>query len=134
MSPTGTRSFFSYHMPNFTFPGVPDSELFDHVVLLAQAAEAVGFDHPADILRTVSVPVVLVDSDADKAALAAQMPPTVRQQVVPATVAEGVDTLGRYLDAGFGGFVFRNLTTRTPEAIARAGELIKQLRPQGGPA
>jgi hypothetical protein len=50
---------------------------------------------------------------------------------VPATVAEGVDILGRYIDAGFGGFVFRNATTRTPEAIARAGELIRQLRSEG---
>jgi hypothetical protein len=62
------------------------------------------------------------------------LPPSVRSQVVPATVAEGVDELGRWLDAGFGGFVFRNITTRTPADIARAGELIKQLRSQAGPA
>jgi len=31
-------------MPNYTFPGVPDEELFDHVVEQAKAAEAAGFD------------------------------------------------------------------------------------------
>ena len=31
-------------MPNFSYPGVPRDQLFDHVVELAQAAEAAGFD------------------------------------------------------------------------------------------
>ena len=35
---------FSYHMPNFSFPGVPAEQLFDHVVGLTQAAESAGFD------------------------------------------------------------------------------------------
>jgi len=35
--------FFGYHMPNFTFPGVPDEGLFDHVASLAVAAEDAGF-------------------------------------------------------------------------------------------
>jgi F420-dependent oxidoreductase-like protein len=36
--------FFGFHMPNFTFPGVPDEALFDHVVTSAQAVERAGFD------------------------------------------------------------------------------------------
>lgn len=36
--------FFGYHMPNYSFPGVPALGLFDHVTGLAQAAEAAGFD------------------------------------------------------------------------------------------
>jgi len=36
--------FFGYHMPNFSFPGVPDDALFDRVVENAKAAEAAGFD------------------------------------------------------------------------------------------
>jgi F420-dependent oxidoreductase-like protein len=36
--------FFGYHMPNFSFPGVPDDGLFDRVVESAKAAEAAGFD------------------------------------------------------------------------------------------
>jgi len=31
-------------MPNYTFPGVPEDGLFDHVVEQAKAAEAAGFD------------------------------------------------------------------------------------------
>src|SRR6266540_993232 len=37
--------YFGYHMPTFTFPPVPPEGLFDHVVDLAVAAEAAGFDH-----------------------------------------------------------------------------------------
>ena len=36
--------FFGYHMPNFTFRGTPDDQLFDRVVEQARAAEAAGFD------------------------------------------------------------------------------------------
>lgn len=36
--------FFGYHMPSFTFPGVPDDQLFDHLAGLAQSAEDAGFD------------------------------------------------------------------------------------------
>jgi F420-dependent oxidoreductase-like protein len=36
--------FFGFHMPNFTFPGVHDQDLFDRVVANAQAAERAGFD------------------------------------------------------------------------------------------
>ncbi len=36
--------FFGFHMPNYTYPGIPDDKLFDHVVAQAQAAERAGFD------------------------------------------------------------------------------------------
>jgi len=35
---------FGFHMPNYTFPGVPDDLLFDHLVKQVRAAEAAGFD------------------------------------------------------------------------------------------
>jgi len=35
--------WFGYHMPTFTFPGVPPRDLFDHVATLAGAAEDAGF-------------------------------------------------------------------------------------------
>jgi alkanesulfonate monooxygenase SsuD/methylene tetrahydromethanopterin reductase-like flavin-dependent oxidoreductase (luciferase family) len=41
MSPV--KAWFGYHMPNFTFPGVPAERLFDRVVELACAAEGAGF-------------------------------------------------------------------------------------------
>jgi F420-dependent oxidoreductase-like protein len=36
--------FFGYHMPSFTFPGVPPDKLFDHVGSLARSAESAGFE------------------------------------------------------------------------------------------
>ncbi|MDQ6719591.1 MAG: LLM class F420-dependent oxidoreductase [Candidatus Dormibacteraeota bacterium] len=35
---------FGFHMPNFTFPGVPNDGLFDRVAQNAKAAEKAGFD------------------------------------------------------------------------------------------
>ena len=35
---------FGFHMPNFTFPGVPNDRLFDRVLQQAKAAEKAGFD------------------------------------------------------------------------------------------
>jgi F420-dependent oxidoreductase-like protein len=40
----GMSLFFGFHMPNLSFPGVPDDRLFDRVVENAKAAEAAGFD------------------------------------------------------------------------------------------
>src|SRR5207249_892567 len=36
--------FFGYHMPSFTFAGVPADQLFDHVAGLARSAESAGFE------------------------------------------------------------------------------------------
>ncbi len=38
------RPLFGYHVPSFTFPGVPPVHLFDRLVELATAAEDAGFD------------------------------------------------------------------------------------------
>jgi F420-dependent oxidoreductase-like protein len=35
--------WFGYHMPTFTYPGVPPEKLFDHVAMLADTAEREGF-------------------------------------------------------------------------------------------
>jgi F420-dependent oxidoreductase-like protein len=40
----GMAAFFGFHMPNFTYPGVPGDRLFDRVVEQARAAEKAGFD------------------------------------------------------------------------------------------
>jgi F420-dependent oxidoreductase-like protein len=103
------------------------------LVVLDRHCEAVGRD-PADILRTVSVPIVLAESESDKSAVMAQIPDDKRASVTPMTISEAADFLESYVDAGFGGFIFRNATTRTPEALARVGELIKEVRAQGVPS
>jgi F420-dependent oxidoreductase-like protein len=103
------------------------------LAVLDRHCEAVGRD-PAEILRTVSVPLLLAESEGDKTAVLAQIPEERRGTVVPATVPEAADVLHRYMAAGFGGFIFRNATTRTPEAVARVGELIRVMRAEGAPA
>jgi F420-dependent oxidoreductase-like protein len=97
------------------------------LAVLDRHCEAVG-RNPAEILRTVSVPIVLAESEGDKAAALAQIPDERRAAVIPMTISEAAGFLARYLDAGFGGFIFRNVTTRTPEALARVGELIHEMR------
>lgn len=42
--PRDMATFFGFHMPNFTFSGVPADTLFDRVIENAQAAERAGFD------------------------------------------------------------------------------------------
>ncbi len=54
--------------------------------------------------------------------------------VNPVLVDEGATILRRYIDAGFGGFIFRNAVIRTPEAVGLVGELIATMRSQGVPA
>ncbi len=44
MSTSFSRPFFGLHLPNYTYPGVPDEQLFGHVIAQAQAAEAAGFE------------------------------------------------------------------------------------------
>jgi F420-dependent oxidoreductase-like protein len=97
------------------------------LAVLDRHCEAVGRD-PAEILRTVSVPVVLVEAERDKAAALASIPADRRGAIVAATVSEGAEMLHRYMEAGFGGFIFRNVTARTPDAVARVGELIATMR------
>lgn len=101
--------------------------------VLDRHCEAIGRD-PATILRTVAVSFVLAANERDKARLLEQIPAERRAMAMPATVDEAVQVIGRYVDAGFGGFFFRNATVRTPEAIALAGEVIRALRPEGAPA
>src|SRR6202171_2612158 len=38
------NALFGFHMPNYTFKGTPDQDLFSRVVEQAKAAEAAGFD------------------------------------------------------------------------------------------
>jgi F420-dependent oxidoreductase-like protein len=38
-----TKPWFGFHMPSYTYPGIPPEGLFDHVVEQAQLAEELGF-------------------------------------------------------------------------------------------
>ena len=97
------------------------------LAVLDRHCEAIGRD-PKEITRTVAVPIVPVASEGDKAAVLTRVPERLRAAVMPVTVAEGADVLGRYLDAGFDGFTFRNVAARTPEAVALIGQVIARVR------
>ena len=103
------------------------------LAVLDRHCEAVGRD-PSEILRTVAVPIVPVARESDKAKVLEAIPAERRMMFKPVLVDEGAAILRRYLDAGFGGFTFRNVAIRTPEAVARVGELIALVRPEGVPA
>ncbi len=97
------------------------------LAVLDEHCRSVGRD-PASILRTVSVPFVPVADEVAKKRLADGLPPRLRQSVVPVLVDEGAEMLRPYMEAGFGGFMFRDVSIRTPEAVALAGELISRVR------
>ena len=101
--------------------------------VLDRHCEAIGRD-PAEILRTVALSIVLAESESDKASVLAQIPEAVRGMAIPATLDEAAELAQRYLEAGFGGIMFRNTMMRAPEDVARAGELIASLRKEGAPA
>ena len=103
------------------------------LAVLDRHCEAIGRD-PAEILRTVAVPIVPVESERDKASLLASIPEDGRGMIRPVTIAEGAEILHAYIEAGFGGFTMRNVAIRTPEGVARVGELIGLMHSEGGPA
>jgi F420-dependent oxidoreductase-like protein len=100
--------------------------------VLDRHCESIGRD-PAEILRTVALSIVLAESESDKARVLAQIPEAVRGMAMAATLDEAAEMAHRYLEAGFGGIMFRNTMMRTPEAVARAGELIASVRKEGAP-
>jgi F420-dependent oxidoreductase-like protein len=102
-------------------------ELKHYSEVLDQHCEAEGRD-PTTILRTIMSPVILVADQSQAEATLAHLSPERRAQVKPATPAEAAEALQPYLDAGFGGFIFRNTTMLTPEAVGLAGELIGLMR------
>jgi hypothetical protein len=51
-----------------------------------------------------------------------------------ANVDQASELIGKYIEAGFGGFTFNNNVYQTDESIALAGELIKVVRGSTVPA
>jgi F420-dependent oxidoreductase-like protein len=95
--------------------------------------EAVNRD-PTEVLLTVGLTLVLAENEKDAKALLDGLTPERRAMAKTATVAEAADLVGKYLDAGFGGFTFNNNVLQTDESIALAGELIKVVRGSTVPA
>ena len=72
--------------------------------------------------------MILVADKSQAEATLAPLSPERRAQVTPATPAQAAQALQPYLEAGFGGFIFRNTTMLTSEAIELACELIGLMR------
>jgi len=92
--------------------------------VLAGYCEAIGRD-PATIERTMATPVIVAESEADARAHLGRVPEERRPFVNVGTPDQMAEALRPYLDAGFTGFTFNNSIYRTPEAIARVGELLR---------
>jgi F420-dependent oxidoreductase-like protein len=97
--------------------------------VLERHCEAEGRDS-ATIVRTIMSPVVLIADQREAAAALERIPPERRAHQAPATPAEAAERLQPYLEAGFTGFIFRNPTLLTTDAIGLAAELIDQMRGQ----
>jgi F420-dependent oxidoreductase-like protein len=92
--------------------------------LLARYCEEIDRD-PATIERTMATPVIVAETEAAAAAALERIPTERRPFVAAGTVEQVAGTLGTYIDAGFTGFTFNNTIYRTPEDIARVGELLR---------
>jgi F420-dependent oxidoreductase-like protein len=95
--------------------------------IFEQHCEAEGRD-PSTVLLTVGLNFVLVENERDGHAIMEKLLPERRAMASIETVDQAAETIGQYMDAGFGGFTFGNVTLRTPEAIELAGGLIKTVK------
>ena len=86
--------------------------------------ETIGRD-PAAIELTMATPVIVAGTEAEARSFLERVPPERRPFVNVGPPEQMADALRPYLDAGFTGFTFNNPIYRTPEAIARIGELLR---------
>ena len=84
--------------------------------------------NPSEVRLTLGVGLILVADEREGKAILERIPEQRRPMLQVATPERGAEILQRYVDAGFGGFTLNNPTLPTPEAIGRAGELIKLMR------
>jgi F420-dependent oxidoreductase-like protein len=92
--------------------------------IFEEHCEAVKRD-PSEVLLTLGVGIVVAKNEKDAAAILAGLTPERRAMATVASVQEAAELIGKYMDAGFGGFTFNNNVYQTEESIALVGELIK---------
>ena len=88
---------------------------------------AVGRD-PREVVLTLGIGLILISNEREGKAILERIPEQRRPMMQIATPDAAAEILQRYVDAGFGGFTFNNPTLPNPEAIGRAGELIRLMR------
>lgn len=106
----------------------PLDELRHKGEVLERHCAEVGRD-PAQIVRTVSLTVIVSESPAETASIGQRLGPERRVQVIVGSAAEVAERLDAYRAVGIGGFMLRNVGLPDPEALSRAAELITLLRP-----
>jgi F420-dependent oxidoreductase-like protein len=83
---------------------------------------------PSEVLLTLGVTLVLAENEEGARAMLQSLTPERRAMAITATLPEAAELIGKYMDAGFGGFTFNNNIYQTDESIALLGELIKAVR------
>jgi alkanesulfonate monooxygenase SsuD/methylene tetrahydromethanopterin reductase-like flavin-dependent oxidoreductase (luciferase family) len=101
--------------------------------IFEEHCEAVNRD-PSEVLLTLGLTLVLAENEKDARALVDGLTAEGRAMAATATVSQAAELIGKYMDAGFGGFTFNNNVLRTDDSIALAGELIKVVRGSAVPA
>ena len=94
--------------------------------ILFRYCDEIGRD-PQTIERTMGAPVIVADDPADAERHLAGIPPDRRAHTAVGPPDAVAETLRTYVDAGFTGFTFNNTIYRTPEQIARVGELLRMI-------
>src|SRR2546429_874927 len=85
---------------------------------------AVGRD-PSSVLLTLGVGIILVENEHEAKVWLERIPEARRAMIRAVSVPQAAEILQTYVDAGVGGFTFNNPTLPTPEAVAKAGALLK---------
>src|ERR1051326_6652984 len=106
--------------------GAPLDDLKRKKGIFEEHCAAVG-RNPKDVLLTLGIGLVLVKEEREAKAILDRIPEERRPMVRAMTFDAAPEFLQQYLDAGFGGFTFNNPTLPTLEAIARVGEVIKEI-------
>ena len=91
--------------------------------VLERYCEEIGRD-PSTIERTIGAPVIVVGSEAEAKPFLDAIPAERRPFVKIGGPEQAAEGLRPYIDAGFTGFTFNNAMYRTPEQIARVGEVL----------
>jgi alkanesulfonate monooxygenase SsuD/methylene tetrahydromethanopterin reductase-like flavin-dependent oxidoreductase (luciferase family) len=73
----------------------------------------------------MGAPVIVTDSEAEARAAIESMPAERRPHAKAGPPEQAAEALRPYIEAGFTGFTFNNVVYRTPEQIARVGELLR---------
>jgi F420-dependent oxidoreductase-like protein len=89
---------------------------------------------PSEVLLTLGVTLVLAENEKDARAILEGLSPERRAMAKTATVPQAAELIGKYMNAGFGGFTLNNNIYQTDEQLALAGELIKTVRGTAVPA